>query len=546
MSLSNLRITYSSDDGTNLSNLVASYIKKSPTLRDLANEIYDEIYYSGMGDWDVKFGEKIGCIDSENRVIYAVSASSQRCFSSLKFLYAVCDKVILNVKYYDENQLQIKAEQFACFLNLIILNNKRELAPKPEFGHCLFTSAIYTSIHQQIFNFIQRYRVAYPHSSLYLEKEFAVMTRFVMGENYAGYHKTLLKILRALKKEPLSYTLESAERKQFLKEFSYWLFTSIELDQERWEFLLKKCFFAISYMPKDLAHLTHVVCSLYSNPLLAGVIEHPFSDMHQAGCITGRLQQLTFGSNSTTLLQMPQLCYCEMRENYGVFTQAFNILPEAKAFFELLKEKKEKLLYINLMKEKKLANKCQETEHTTHIVEVVSFLKIESLKIVSFDRYSDVATQRGVSSGNWNQFLHTMIIKCSESFGCLKGFDGAILDKMHKHYFDAKEELSVEERREFYEILLIEVLSKYLIEHKYDFLTVACASSTEESGSFAALLYLHQTVKQGKSLTADFYKKIFTMLFLNSVAVKNQPPSIYYINLFHTCAKRILEKGPLS
>lgn len=518
-------------------------LKNSRTLTYILGLMYDEIYYTGRSVWNVRFiNHQVSHIDSASGIIGIISITKQKSFKALSICYTGPSELRLNTKNYEEQNLLEQTEKFTQFLNLLFLNKERETGKKAGLGDPLFVSDIYKSFHRQLLLFIQRYKDENPNALKHLSREFGRMTSRVLDSCYENYHKMLLEILRVLKKEKSVSTAESAERKKFLNAFTYWLFTSVNLDKEREECLVNKCSFLSTQNPIDLSHLTNIIYTLYSNVSLTGVIGRPFSDRHKEGCITSNLGKLVFGIHSTILLQLPQFCYHSMLENAGLEIPILEILPEAKTFIGELKKKRERLLYINLMKDKELVLQCQETRFTDHII---SNVKSKAIKIVCLDRYSDTATQKNEVLGKWTLFLHSMILKCSQMFTGLTGFDGSILNKIHEHYFDSKPELSQEEKRDFYEILLVEALSDHLEKNRYDFLTISCAFTTEESGSLSALLFLHQTVKQRKPLNDEFYKKIFTMLCVNSLLIKNCPPYIYFIDLFHSCASRIIKKGVL-
>lgn len=525
------------------SDRMRAIIERSSVLTQLLPKIESELSQTGISKWKVTFHDctqsDIGCVDETTNTIIVRALSQHQQFEFLT-IERNCPTQVAD---YNFDRVVKVVENFTQSIEVILSQEKRVV--KAPYALNLFKSEVYRSFISRMNRFIEEYKYKYPNAVQYLEPFFEYLSSVENKQTPGAFHREFLTRLRGLIAEKKVPNEQWTERRKFLVEFTTWMFTQYDLIEGRWGHLSSLQLSEILFQsnPDQFKTLKEFYFEQYIKRQFTGTSPQEFTDRLRDGCLPYECAKLKFGNTTTSILHTPQLTY---KKNYqGSKIVGYNILPEARVFFEGVSEKGKRLLYINLMETLSVTRKHSvETDHSEHLEKIIHSLD-RSVKFMSLDFYSERAKQTGKFAESNDQLEVVLTGAVLSSFsGCLEDVNiHDSIKNVHQHFFKSSKKLDANQRKELLTLLMVDVLTSYLEKQPYDYVAIACENGCVISPFLLALIYVYQTVKQNKILNDRDYIKVYTILFSNPLLVGNKLPPIHYLSLFEACAERIKELG---
>ncbi|MEI6531784.1 MAG: hypothetical protein WCN87_03075, partial [Chlamydiota bacterium] len=115
-----------------------------------------------------------------------------------------------------------------------------------------------------------------------------------------------------------------------------------------------------------------------------------------------------------------------------------------------------------------------------------------------------------------------------------------LTELIHEEFFASRHVLSLEERKDFIELLYTHII-EYLLETMHpDSVNITCKDGIDRAGTSSALYFVYHHLKRKGSLSAAQIAHLKTILFAPALLVKKRPPTYERFRRFQSCANRLL------
>lgn len=405
---------------------------------------------------------------------------------------------------------------FCSLFSLSYLFSKQTPEEVIEEAENIFSSNYYTDYRQDLAKF-------HNHLSVNRQKEMSFLAELTPDFNSAQKrkaHEQLVLNLRQLLLRP--------EQKVNADALVNWLF----LKSNRNESTLKYFYNIVNSPNGDIfSFLEKTQSELSTHPQFTGLKNQSRSEDH---FFKGNLPAVLF-----TLGQPPHTTVIRMAQPVERMTRlkmpwtTLGIQPEFMSFIEAQKGH----LYINLMKRHGLEGSASKT------IENLDG-KVEGFSVVSLDKNSKFYWQHEMhypeilSYPQFKKKLHTHLTKKSGYYWSSNLHSGRweerlikMTSKVHQTYFDEKPQLNREERRDFIELLYLEILNALVEDLQPKSMNISCRQCMDR-GPSVYVLWMYQ-----KKLIN--HKEMAALLLAPPLLIDNRASHASRINRFITAAKRI-------
>jgi len=463
-------------------------------------------------------------------------------------------------------------KNFSLFL-FILLATYSSVSAKEKYFKNIYEYGVYNSYLSQLKVFVEEQMSQSPHIKKALEDKIAVAqnefqkkglawieslqtVRFDSPESLQLFHNKMILGLRSLiqEKQRIGTTKDplTDEISGFIDNFCSWLFTIPNLNDEMEGFIKTVQDLSPQITQEKSPHgISGLFKEIYEKSLKdsrfdldseKGVLE----DAHADGDVTTLLFTLN-NKAATKIIRTPNAARDTSLNPITLKTGSAQVNEEFFNYLANQSKKGQKHLYINLMK-----RRSEEGIKTALIETLEKDPRVESaLSIVTLDRNSDSAfyMQNGPFLEPFQadefkkNFLSEMFFEKGDYYWShhldkqfWKNYLVNLVEQIHCQYLGNKEQLSLQERKDFIEITHVKIIETLIDHLQPNVVNMTCKHSIDRGPSLFSLFYFYEMHKAGQSnimRTAAFF-------FAPSLLNHNRPAHAPRVARFQSAANLLL------
>jgi len=418
------------------------------------------------------------------------------------------------------------------FLSVNVFASDENKLPESER---YFLSGIFECYQDQLTTFIHQEVEKYPNLVVYTDDPLLTDTRnfieYVLTPiditvtAKRAYHTNKLLMLRSLINQ-IDVLHGYSDVFNFLGELSTWMYTGVDL-------IADEMAFVSSYLPesifeddsKDVSTLIlEAQEQLKSLPEFGGRLRSSGKDSH----LKGDLPSLLFDYDQTRIIRTPTVIKDPEWEK-TMAGEHPEIAEEFKQFLRYYAGQGKTHLYVNLSENNsKEGHECRiiselETDPTVQDAVIVVRLDRNSpfyrqedpIDLMNADVFMAEFTDELMNPSHYNWSRRLVMTEWTETLQIL-------LSEVHYGYFQAKPELTLEERLAFIDMVHLKIVTILMDRFHPDTANISSSCSNNRSPSFYSVLFFY-VLGPKSELSFEQRKQMVTLLFAPGMLVKNSP-----------------------
>jgi hypothetical protein len=365
------------------------------------------------------------------------------------------------------------------------------------------------------------------------------------------YHIGLINKLRhviALSEESNRDTQPAREMNKFIDAFVWWMFTKVHVEESMESFLVGNNVIPSELEPglekrEFIQVFSQVYDSIKKNPRFLTKTTSTTDIVDDLG--QGNVPTVIYTLNTpaqTVVFTTPNTTREIPLDEKTVISM---LAEEFQRYAEIVKMKKKRHLYINLMRRQN----AYEGPKSKLIEEMDNY---HSFFVVTLDKSKTsfyYQNEEFASDDDAARFKHTFIEQMFSKDGNFywpKSLDAAIwradlialIDEVHQGFFSSKPTLSVEERLDFIELSYLKIVEALVRRFEPHTLNMTCKHSKDRGPSLFTLVYLQEQLNGTQEPNA---LKTLALFYAPPLITNNRPSHSYRVHRFITAATRLIE-----
>lgn len=375
----------------------------------------------------------------------------------------------------------------------------------------------------------------------------------------ALYHGCMLKQLRFLINDknnlPLTQPPLTHELVDFIDKLSVWMFTQPDLSKPAKKFMYTETGFDKEVVAKlfqeDQQNFVNNIHSIFANNprfIWPEKLKGVFNDPALYGDMPSTLFHLN-NAKKTKVIRTPNVARDLALNDRTGKTRVAHLNEEFKNY--LLATPGKIHLYVNLLgRDEEDEGKVAKIEGLENDLLVGSKIIVVSLdKQKSSDFYFQKGDYEDLSDAHqFKQAFLSTLFQSDGSYYWSNKLDltqwrtqlAEILEEVHRHHFDGKEELTQAERLDFVEIIYVKIVDALVEKFEPDVMNITCKQSVDRAPSLYMLYYLDHRLKTGATVE-DEIQNLYWMYFSPPIAFHNRAGHNYRILRFQSALNKIIE-----
>ena len=432
------------------------------------------------------------------------------------------------------------------FLNLFTVPEATSIEKRPEFVN-VFNSGIYSSYLNQRDAYLATQEKALEQMAQ--EPEFAELHDLLTfkGERGAVYQT---KVMMALRDAVGNKEKASPSTKEFLDNYTVWLFGTPKIDAPVSRFLDKALpidFNQVSQEdPKGAYMAIHQVVETipeFIEDKKTGRTLPPEDNL-----LHGDLPSHLFNWGRTEVIRTSNIAHDLTVDSKGkTITATMN--PEFYHYIETLASRGEQHLYVNI-----LSRKNHEKGKTIEIEALEDDPKVApGIIVIGLDKersypfyYQDPPFAAIDDAQEFKRLFLERLIQPNGHYYWSKhlnqeewaGTLSSLIDEVHQEYFHNDDKLDLASRKDFIDLTYVKIVEAVKNRFNPKRLNITCKQAVDRGPTLYGLVYLYEQSKHGPIQSHDV-KKAAQLIFGPALAFQNRATHVYRIDRFQTAANRL-------
>lgn len=442
------------------------------------------------------------------------------------------------------------------------------LSPVNKDCYRILNSPIFNAYFEQLQEFVKERLKIYSHienlkgQNLFIDNGLKLIHQILKKpkKNFKErlyYHQTMIHNLRALIKEKNKITNPSPEEMEmchFIDDLTQWKYTSPKLWGEVSTFMNNEIGFGkiCSLNKTNSAKIEEIFSVINNKRNYFGIVEPKNGRLYDPHLL-GDIPFILFSSldKKTRFIRTPNVTKDVERDFNRKRLLKSEVTEEFTNYLRSSAIAGNRHLYVNLMfrtgRSEQIRSREIEALETSQEVG-------DAIDVVTLDKNSYFYNQENMFSRDLDSqsFISKFLFELFENHEDRRFFwpkrlnlsewkveCRSILDAVNQKYFQKKEILSQEERKDFIEIAYIKIIQALIKKFTPKICNVACLSTIDRGACTLSLIYFDQLVETGKSKENGKIKKLASLALAPALLAQNRPTQSERVHRLTNAMSRI-------